>query len=520
MVKDKRFYVLMVFILAFGLLVGASPAQSETVLRVGTLSNDANQLDPHISTKSEDKILFPWIFNGLVRFKPGTADLSQFQPDLAESWTSSEDGLTWTFNLRKGVQFHSGYGEMTAEDVVFSLNRAADEKTSSAYKSYENVESVTAKDNYTVVIKLSKNVPSLLGLVANFHGGMVMSKKAAEKLGDGLKMNPVGTGPFAFSEYKPKRNVTLVANDKYFRGRPKIDKIEYRYLPDPASRELAFKKGELDLIYGLREQRWVERMRKEDGVKVDIFGLGELRTLHLNTTIKPLDDIRVRKAIAYAISRDELVAFIGQDVSQRAYSIVPNGYLGSTSDVPKYEYDPEKAKALLKEAGYGDGLKIKAIITKVTSLLRPMEVIQEQLRRAGITLDLEVVEHSAFHKLIRDNASPLVLYGAARFPVADVYLTQFYHSDSIVGKPTAITNFSHCDVADQEIEAARIETDKEKQMELWKKAQQKVLSECFSVPTFEMLLVWARTDKLDYGFDMVNSISNGPDITEMTTLNK
>lgn len=519
--KHRNFFISILIVVGMAFcFAGFSPAIAEVTLNVGTLSNDANQLDPHISTKTQDKILFPWIFNGLVRFKPGTADPDNMEPDLAEKWISSPDGLTWTFYLRKGVQFHGGFGELTSEDVVFSLKRAADKKFSSAYKGYQDVELFEAVDKYTVRIKLGKPVPSLLGLVTNFHGGMILSKKACEKYGDKLKLNPIGTGPFAFADYKPKRNVTLVAHKAYFRGTPKIDKIVYRYLPDISSRELAFTKGEIDLFYGNREQRWVERMRKKKGVKIDIFGLGELRTLHMNMSKKPLDDIRVRKAIAHAISRDELVAFIGKTVSRASYSVVPNGYLGHTSDVPRYEYDPKKAKALLKDAGYPKGFTLEVIITKLAPLRRPMEILQEQLRKVGIKLDIQVVEHSAFHKMIRQNASALVLYGAARFPVADVYLTQFYHYDSIVGTPTAIANFSHCKVAGYEIDAARTEKNPLRQMELWKKAQQQIMSQCVSVPIFEMLQVWCRKDNLKYGVDHIDSISNGPIISELTVINK
>ena len=146
----QKYLYALVTLVAVTFLFSAAPVQAETVLRVGTLSNDANQLDPHVSTKSQDKILFPWIFSGLVRFKPGTADLNQVEPDLAESWTSSEDGLTWTFKLRKGVKFHSGYGEFTSEDVVFSLGRVGTKETSTAYKDYADFASVTAPDKYTV----------------------------------------------------------------------------------------------------------------------------------------------------------------------------------------------------------------------------------------------------------------------------------------------------------------------------------------------------------------------------------
>ena len=127
--------------------------------------------------------------------------------------------------------------------------------------------------------------------------------------------------------------------------------------------------------------------------------------------------------------------------------------------MPLLPYDPEKAKALLKEAGYPNGLTIKIIHTNLPGMLAMMEVTQAQLRKVGITLDMEVVEHATYHANIRKDMSPIVHYSAARFPVADVYLTQFYHSRSIVGTPTAVTNFSHCNDADAEIDAARVEPD-------------------------------------------------------------
>ena len=124
----KKF--LAVCLVSFLTLFGLSATSfAENVLRIGTLGSDAISLDPHMSTKSQDKIIFPMIFNGLVRFKPGTADLKAIEADLAESREVSEDQLVWTFKLRKGVQFHGDYGELIAEDVVFSLEKAAEKKT-------------------------------------------------------------------------------------------------------------------------------------------------------------------------------------------------------------------------------------------------------------------------------------------------------------------------------------------------------------------------------------------------------
>jgi peptide/nickel transport system substrate-binding protein len=257
-------------------------------------------------------------------------------------------------------------------------------------------------------------------------------------------------------------------------------------------------------------------MRKEKGTIVDVFLPGELRTLFMNMSIKPFDDIRVRKAVAHAINRDEIAAFLGDQVTKPCYSAVPNGYLGQTDDVERYPYDPEKTKALLKEAGYPNGFTTTAIITKIEALLAPMQIIQEQLRRVGITLELTPVEHATFHAQIRQNLSPLVLYGAARFPIADIYLTQFYHSRSIIGTPTAVTNFSHTKIADAEIDAARSEVDPVKQSKLWKTAQQKIAQECSAYPLVELMQVWVRKANLDYGHALQGSLTLGPDIDENT----
>jgi peptide/nickel transport system substrate-binding protein len=362
-------------------------------------------------------------------------------------------------------------------------------------------------------------VPFLLGVVSNYHGGMIVSKKGVEKIGEQFKISPVGTGPFQFEDYKAKQLITLKAHKEYFRGSPKIDRITYRYIPSISSRELAFRNGELDLFYGDREQRWVERIRGQKDTQVDVFRPGEHRSLHLNTTIKPLDDVRVRKAIAHAINREEIVQFLGKDVAETAYSVVPNGYLGQTVEgIPQYEYNPEKAKAFLKEAGFPNGFTTKVMNTNLDPLLKPMQIIQEQLRKVGIQVDLEVMEHATWHAQIRKNLSSMVLYGAARFPVADSYLTQFYHSKSIIGTPTAVTNFSHTRSVDQELDTARSEPNPKKQIELWKAAQQKIMADCMAVPVFELKQVWARRANLDYGTVLTGNLNLGPAISETTRL--
>ena len=359
-------------------------------------------------------------------------------------------------------------------------------------------------------------MPAFLGLVTNYHGGFVLSRKAVEKFGENFRLNPIGTGPFQFEAYKPNESVTFTAHKGYFRGAPKIDRIVYRLLPADSARDLAFSSGELDIVYGRQDQKWVERMKKEKGVEVTVLRPAELGLLHLNTKMKPLDDKRVRQAIAHAINQKQIVSFKGDLTADPPVSVVPTGYLG-TAETPMLPHDVNKAKALLKEAGFTGTVVVKSVQSTLPSMLNTAQILQSQLKQAGLDLQLEVVDHQTFHANIRKDLSGVTYYTAARFPVADVYLTQFFHSRSIVGTPTAVTNFSHCAVADKEIEAARTEPDLAKQKELWATAQKKIIDEVCAVPLFEQLQVWAHKTNVDYGYKLTDAIHLGPVITEATT---
>ncbi len=495
-------------------LAGHAWAQPKTALTVSIFSQDIGMLDPDFAVGTQDRAPAAWLFNALVRFKPGTIDPATLEPDLASSWDESADGKTWTFHLRKGVQFHGGFGEMTADDVVFSLQKAGNAATSAFAADYAQFASVEAVDPYTVKITLKQPVPSLLGLVANYSGGFILSKKAYEAKGDGFKRDPVGTGPFMFKSVAPSQSLELVANEAYFRGKPRIGSISYRFMPSAASRDLAFQSGEIELGDGLQDQKWVTRMKTVPGAVVDVMDPAELSQLYLNITAKPLDDLRVRQAIAYGINRAELLRWRGADVAREPHSIFPSGYLGYTADNGLLPYDPAKARALLAEAGYKDGVTVKMVMTQEPNSLALMQVVQAQLKRVGIAIDMNVVEHATYHQMIRQDLSPMSFYAAARFPVADVYLSQFFHSRSTVKGPTAVTNFAHCNAADADIDAARVEVDKTKQAADWADAQRKIIAQVCAVPLIETLQVWAHHDDFDFGFPMTGSMSLGPMLTE------
>ncbi|NPU66335.1 polyamine ABC transporter substrate-binding protein [Bradyrhizobium sp. 83012] len=498
--------------------VSAAEVPPGTALQIGAGGSDVTTLDPHRATTSTDKPLIGLMFNGLVRFRPGSADPKDLEPDLAERWETSADGRVLTFFIRKGVKFHGNWGTLTADDVVYSLTRAADPSRSSFAADFGPVESIAKLDEYTVRIVLKYPDPNVLGRLSNYHGGNIVCKRAVEELGDKLASNPVGTGPFAFSEHETQRHVKLVANEGYFRGRPQISNIVYRTIPSDSARELAFSSGELDVIQGRREQRWVDTTRQRGNMVVDVFRPGEFRTLHINSSIPPLDDLRVRQAIAAAINVDDLVQFVGKSVSLKGCSVVPPSYIGEDCSSGAYAYDPVKAKALLAEAGHPNGLTLKVVVSNISAILPTMEIIQRQLAKAGIKLEMSVVDHATYQSQIRGNASALVFYGAARFPVADTYLTEFYHSRSSIGTTTAVANFSHCDVADAEIQAARVEGSVERQQELWKEAQRKIHDTVCSVPLFELQQVWGHSKRVNYGYELKGAMNLAPPITEATTL--
>ncbi len=517
-----------VALLGIMVVLGLGILGAGQVLKIAFDAADLRTLDPHYASATMDRAVVDMVFNGLVRYKPG--DITVFEPDLAESWEVSENGLVWKFYLRKGVMVHpfpgmpDGY-ELTSEDVLFSLNKAAD-KDRSAYSGEYVGMSFCAADAYTVVIILEQPLsPSLfLPKVAAYAGGFIVPKKAYEALGKDFATHPVGTGPFRFVQYLPAQKVVLARHEKYFRGVPKLAGVEVWYMPDVTARYSALVTGEIHIIEGVREQAWVDVVKRTPGVVVDVFGPGETEVLHFNMTKDPISNLLVRQAMAYAISREELIAAIGSDVAEPLCGAVPPYLAGGLTCAEAaargltYDFDLAKATALLAQAGYPAGFTITAVITERASYKKPFENIQAQLARVGINLQIQVVDHSSFHSLIRQDVNPIVHYEAWR-PSADAFLTRFYHSSSrvVVGsKPD--TNFSHVTSIDGLIEAARYERDPDRQAALWKEAQLKLLEEVASYPLYVLKFVFARSVKVDYGYVLKSSLALYPPINELTTL--
>ena len=498
--KIKSLLAVLTFCLALApMAVSAQTAHlAVSVAEVGTL-------DPHFANKIGEVPIIRMVYQSMARHPAGVIDVARLEPSLATHWEVAGDKLTWTFHLRKGVQWHEGYGELTADDVKFSLDRIRDEKVGSpALKAISAIESVTVVDPYTVQIKTTDPYPVLPAMMVEEPFGYIICKKASEKLGDDLKYHPVGTGPFMYDSHKPRESFTLKANPDYWEGKPKLDKVIVSFMPDDSTRELALRNGEVHAINIPAKQEWIDRLRKA-GFTVNLTSPANMFALHFNLTQKPLDDQKVRAALSHAISRDLLVQFLGKDVAKAEVSPLPSGYLGHTEDIAQYPYDIEKAKQLLAEAGFKDGFKLSMNISNSNIYLPPMQVIQEMWKKIGVDLELKVVDHPTYHKLIRQDVNPVVIYGAYRYPLTGTrFLTQFYHSDSIVGKDTAVINFSHYGEAlpgvDKYIDDARFELDQDKQRKMWEAAQKQIAGDCVSFPLFTPQIRHGQEQSIRPGF--------------------
>src|SRR5438309_9199717 len=219
---------------------------------VNIAAKEPDTLDPHSSTLGQSQAIARFMFRGLTRFaiKDGKVTTAEVEPDLAESWTLSPEGTIWTLKLRKGVQFHKGYGELTAEDVKFSFERQINKAPGTRYGvNLDVIKSIEVVNPYTLQIALKSFDPIFLLRMVGYQNGYIISKKAAEKLGDQFKWSPVGTGPFSFERHSPRDKIVLKAFDKFYGGRPQIDEVHWYDVPEDATKLIGLEKGTFDLLY-------------------------------------------------------------------------------------------------------------------------------------------------------------------------------------------------------------------------------------------------------------------------------
>jgi ABC-type transport system substrate-binding protein len=388
---------------ALALAAAAPFAAAQTPKQGGaavvTFNNDLTTLDPHVGYDWQNWSVIKSIFDGLMDYKPGTTELD---PDLAESYTVSEDGLTYTFKLRPGLKFHNGRA-VTAADVKYSLERAINPATQSPgggyfgmIKGYDEVaggkaqelSGVTAQDDSTVVINLTRPDATFLHLMAiNFS--YVVPKEEVEKAGADWGKQPVGTGAFKFVEWIPGQRIVLERNQDYFRqGVPYLDRLTFEFGQDPTVAVLRLKKGEVDIVGdGIPPAQFTEVMA--DPANKDLIAVGEqLHTgyVTMNVTQAPFDNVKVRQAVNMALNKERIVRLINNRGGP-ATQALPPAMPAYNSDNKGYAYDPEAAKKLLAEAGAGE-ISTELYAMNVDPNPRIAQAIQQDLAAIGIKAEI------------------------------------------------------------------------------------------------------------------------------------
>jgi peptide/nickel transport system substrate-binding protein len=507
-------FILIVFILVGGNQHGMASQElaDEQVAVLSLTTGDIGNIDPAGTIMTQDAAPRHHIFGSLVRHPLGNALSPNFEPDLATKWGISSDKLTWTFHLRKGVKWHWGYGEVTAEDVVYSLNRVKNSKVSAWRGNYTGFKKIEATDKYTVQITTSKPEPFLLTKVANFFGGWIVCKKAVEKankfdkLLSPVKDEMVGTGPFKFLEYVSKDRIVLVRNDDFWEGKPILEKLVYKYISAPTSRELALLKGEIAGGLGLYDRKWINHI-KSKGILVEPMAPIGMKTLFINSRVKPFDNKKVRQALAYAMSQQSQVDANGEGVSEVCTSPVPSNVHGHIdAGWGKHKRDVAKARKLLAEAGYPNGLTIKMFASTAHWYAGKMLIIQNEWKEAGIDLQMTSVDHTVYKGKSKKGLNPIVIWGG-RYPLATYWLRDMYHSESMLGKPRSAHNYMYYSnpELDRLTELAESTFNDKERVEALAKAQRLIVEDLPSIPVVEEKIPCVRHSWFDLGHE---SISN------------
>lgn len=452
------------------------------------LSGEPSSLDPAYITDIYAVNVANNIFDGLVEYDK---DLN-IVPAIADIWKIARDHKSYTFLLRKDIRFHNGRN-VTADDFVFSFQRILDPATRSPVASFflniegakafnegtsDTVTGLVAKDPHTLLIRLEQPYAPFLSILAMANAKVVPK----EAIGANFGKKPIGTGPFRFETWESGKGIILSANDKYFNGNPFLDTLYFQIYPN----------NELESIFNDFERGYLEEsiipsdkyeMIKTSADYAKRYNLVSKPLLNLvyigiNVTIPPLDNVKVRQAISYAVDIDTIVKEITKRGSIRAKGILPPGLAGFNPDFVGYTYNLDKAKQLLKEAGYANGEGIPPLeiwtFSKSESVQLELQAYQKYLKAVGITLTPMVADNwQHFLSLIDEKKVPL-FYAAwyGDYPDPDNFLYTLCHSKSRTNR----MGYSN-PIIDQTLEEARREMDYMKRVEIYREAQRLIMSE-------------------------------------------
>ncbi len=388
-----------------------------------TYKDDVSTLDPAIGYDWQNWSMIKSLFDGLMDYKPGTTELV---PDLAESYTISDDGLTYTFSLRDGIKFHNGR-PLVAADIKYSIERAANPATQSPGAGYfasikgfddfvggkaTELAGIAVPDDKTVAVTLSRPDATILH-VMGINFAFAVPKEEVEKYGADFGKHPVGTGAFKLKEWTLGQRLVLEKNrDYYHKGVPYLDTVTFEFGQEPTVALLRLQKGEVDVLGdGIPPAQFVE-VREDPANKDLVVEGGQLHTgyVSINVTMPPLDNVKVRQAINMAIDKDRVVRII-TNRAVPANQPLPPTMPGYDKTYTGYPHDPEGAKKLLAEAGLADGFTTELYAMNVDPNPRIAQAIQQDLAAVGIKAEIKSLSQAEVIAAGGDGTAALIWSG-------------------------------------------------------------------------------------------------------------
>lgn len=372
-----------------------TPGKGIDELIVG-IDQDMSTNDLQIENAVAGLTILQMVYNGLVELDK----LGNIIPSLAESWDISSDGKEYTFHLRKGVKFHNGR-ELTSDDVKFSIDRVTNQKLASMWASnYTAIKEIQVIDNYTIKFKLdAPNAPFLYSFAS---GQFPIVAKESYDPNDIVKvLQPIGTGPFKFADWVSGDYISLESFNDYWAGAPTVKKIKFQIIPDENVRLTALKTGDVDVIYNPPAKDAASEIKNPSSSDWKLAAIdGSVKNSYIiafNVTKKPFDNVKVREAIAHAINSEDILNVVSFGIGEVATSIWPKANPWY-ANVNRPDFNIEKSKQLLEEAGYPNGFDVDLLSIPSFSIDKMAEVVQSQLGKVGIKCNvrnLEIGEYSA-----------------------------------------------------------------------------------------------------------------------------
>ncbi|MCO5222802.1 MAG: ABC transporter substrate-binding protein [Thermomicrobiales bacterium] len=421
-------------------------------------------LDPHIAGAVASWYVMDQVFDRLLRLDPETSEPG---PSLAESYEVSEDGLTYTFNLRSGVTFSNGR-ELTSDDVKWSFERIMDPEVPAVAKGYFSaLDSIETPDASTVILNYTEPFAPLLLALCRLETS-ILPQEAVEDTAT-WEVAPIGSGPFIIESNVKDQSVVLVRNENYWEeGLPYLARVEHRIIPQAETAVANIRTGD---IHGTEvAAKDIESLADNEGVNVELLTSSLWPHLSVNTSVAPFDNLQVRQAIRCGFNRDDIMqaAFYGTGMISNTMLPEGNPY---RAEVDGWAYDPDRAKQLMADAGYADGFSVTMrIVPAVAWEPAAAQIIQAYLSELNINIEIEQIESTTWFSEVFTNSEFEMSMTAHSSKVdPDLSMLDILHSGELGTKN--YTRFSDPEM-DELLDQGRGSTNPDERMETYAKAQE------------------------------------------------